>query len=783
MELFCREGRGAAFLIGVCPTALLLLSACGGGGDGSVDPPVDPLLEAARTARVTGSFNATTLDLTLRWTDRFTSESGFRIERLDGNDWALYTAVPASPGSGSQIEWTVPYSSSLQYRVMAVASGVKYVLKTVSGADTVSAALPNPPPSLSYPTGTLQGLVPLTISNAPAGASVRYSIDDQVLGGTLLDAPFRLEWNTLQYSNGGHVIQAVVQLSQDRIWVTHDKLAVANPSTTPGLDPTISADYNRQTDTTLVRVVAPSDVGIASVQFSVDGQLLPAMKLPNGCVYVVTCDPMSSAPRTSPPWAYDFQMKHADWPNGNHQVRGLVVDNAGRQAELGITVQTNAAPVIAIASPLNNQIIVDPSFRLQAQVSDDLGAADVSVTLNLTEVLRQSAGPIDLTLPLTVGAAASLRIDALDSQGKSSWDSVSMFYQPDSAFRPQAMLESPILFGVDAETALVGSVVDASQQTYLLRRVRGSVDTGLQIVTVDEAARLQSEHFAISGGWVAARIVDSSDGLSRWAIQAWGTDGQRRNLSVETGSGEASGLVYGKEGWFVWLSGKPLDPASERLTLLQLSTGRTLSVVPPVTGQRLYGDDVALASSGNDVKLFFSSPSGVYQFDSSTGQTLGLSPQAVKDITPQTDGQRVVWQRYPVGTLGAPEPYTLVSVSVASPSASTVISTAAREARLADGLLAWREQGLTSNAIKVDDGKSTVVLSSQIDASINAVGGGAVVYGAGGRLYLWTPAKGSRMVLDLRQNMSSVPVTDIRLTRGWLYFKIGTVGTLHRVSF
>lgn len=86
--------------VGVAIALAGLLAACGGGRSAQ-DPASDPLAAAALQAKLSASFQPAAQQVTLSWTDTFTNESGFRIERLSGADWVAVVSVPAASGSGS----------------------------------------------------------------------------------------------------------------------------------------------------------------------------------------------------------------------------------------------------------------------------------------------------------------------------------------------------------------------------------------------------------------------------------------------------------------------------------------------------------------------------------------------------------------------------------------------------------------------------------------------------------------------------------------------------------
>ena len=129
-------------------------------------------------------------------------------------------------------------------------------------------------------------------------------------------------------------------------------------------------------------------------------------------------------------------------------------------------------------------------------------------------------------------------------------------------------------------------------------------------------------------------------------------------------------------------------------------------MVPAPAGKPYVGNGgTAVLSRGSSALLCFwandagstinDTTYGVYTFDSSTGVAQRLSPQNVRDIYVQTDGQRIAWQRLQQGSVTAP--FSIVVATLSQPLVNQVLSSNASQFILRDGLLAWQEQTVTSN--------------------------------------------------------------------------------------
>ncbi len=112
-----------------------------------------------------------------------------------------------------------------------------------------------------------------TASDSSGVAQVRFTIDGANLGPPITTAPYRMSWNTTTAANGAHLLAAtatnVVGTVGSSVPVT---VTVANASITPPIvNLTAPVDGSTVSGTVTVSANASDNVGVAGVQFNVDG--------------------------------------------------------------------------------------------------------------------------------------------------------------------------------------------------------------------------------------------------------------------------------------------------------------------------------------------------------------------------------------------------------------------------------------------------------------------------------------------------------------------------------
>ena len=162
-------------------------------------------------------------------------------------------------------------------------------------------------------------------------ASVQYQLDGGNLGSPLTTSPYLFSWNTAGASNGSHTLTAIARDGAGNAGTSAGltvNVSNAAGDTTP---PTVSITRARGgngSGTVNITANASDNVGVASVQYQIDGSNL------------------GSALTTAP---YTLSWNTNNTNNGNHTLTAIAKDAAGNtKTSAGVTVNVNnTAPVSA----------------------------------------------------------------------------------------------------------------------------------------------------------------------------------------------------------------------------------------------------------------------------------------------------------------------------------------------------------------------------------------------------------------------------------------------------
>jgi YD repeat-containing protein len=182
---------------------------------------------------------------------------------------------------------------------------------------------------------TVSGTVPVSASVSIIGfltvQSVQFRLDGANLGAADTSAPYSVSWNTTGAANGSHTLTAV---ARDLLGIQYTSNAVAvtvsngaQPDTTaPTVSITSPAGGQTVQGTVTVSASASDNVGVAGVQFRLDGADLGAED--------------SAAP-------YSASWNTTGAGNGSHTLTAVARDAAGNRtssAPVTVTVSNNAPP-------------------------------------------------------------------------------------------------------------------------------------------------------------------------------------------------------------------------------------------------------------------------------------------------------------------------------------------------------------------------------------------------------------------------------------------------------
>lgn len=326
---------------------------------------------------------------------------------------------------------SAPYS--IEWNTTAVANGsnvITAVARSASGRSTTSPEVTvtvsnnspgNPditPPSVSIsaPGGgsTVSGTIAVTASATDAGgvAAVQFKVDGVNVGAEDTAAPYSVVWNTTGVANGSHTVVAIARdaagnsATSESVTVSvandqgspEDKTAPSVSVTAPGANATLSG-------TVPVTAAAFDNVGIAGVQFKVDGADLGAE------------DP------TTP---YSVQWNTNNASNGIHTIVAVARDAAGNSAtstEVIVTVKNDlASPSVSITSPAAGATL-SGTVSVTANASDDLGVSGVQFRVDGVNLgAEDTSSPYSATWNTTTATNGIHTLSAIarDGSGKTT---------------------------------------------------------------------------------------------------------------------------------------------------------------------------------------------------------------------------------------------------------------------------------------------------------------------------------------------------------------------------
>jgi len=251
------------------------------------------------------------------------------------------------------------------------------------------------PPTVAM-TAPLNGVTvsgPITASASASDnvgvAGVQFLLDGAPLGAEDTTAPYSITWNTGTVSNGTHTLSARARdASSNTATSSVITVTVANaPDTTPpSVSMTAPANGATVSGNTTVSANASDNVGVAGVQFLMDGNALGVED--------------TSAP-------YSITWNAATATSGPHTLSARARDGSGNITTSAVVNVTNVppdttAPVVSMTAPAAGP--VSGSVTVSADASDNIGVAGVQFLLD-----GVALGAEDTTSPysITWNSAAS----------------------------------------------------------------------------------------------------------------------------------------------------------------------------------------------------------------------------------------------------------------------------------------------------------------------------------------------------------------------------------------
>jgi hypothetical protein len=319
--------------------------------------------------------------------------------KLDGaNLDAEDTAAPYS------IPWNSRTASNGSHTLVAVARdllGVTYSSNPV----TVTVFNDTTPPVVTV-TSPVSGAAIAGTTNISATATdnigvvgVQFRVDGANVGAEDTTAPYSVPWNTSSAAAGAHTVSAVARDAAGNV-TTSAAVAVAVDNVAPTIMMTAPAAGSTVAGTIAVSANASDNVGLAGVQFKLDGANL-------------------GAEDTSAPYSTSWNTTGAS--GGAHTLTAVARDAAGNVATSGAFVVTvdNTAPTIALTAPQNGAT-VNGTVTVTATASDSGGIAGVQFKVDGANLgVEDTTAPYSVVWDTTAAASGShtLTATARDTAG------------------------------------------------------------------------------------------------------------------------------------------------------------------------------------------------------------------------------------------------------------------------------------------------------------------------------------------------------------------------------
>jgi len=263
------------------------------------------------------------------------------------------------------------------------------MLRPVAARTTTPPLADTTPPTvtlMSLTNGvTVTGVLPLGVSalDDVGVVGVQVALDGVNLSAEHTSAPYGFSWDTRTTANGVHVLSATARDAAGNQRTASVAVTVANDTTAPTVTLTSPANGAAVTGTITIGASASDGVGVAGVQFMIDGV-------------------NQGAERTAAPYQAIWDSRTV--PNGVHVLTATARDASGNQqtANISVTVaNATTPPIAAMTSPADNATVAG-NVTLAASAYDDLAVVGVQFTLDGANLAQElTVAPYQLTVDST----------------------------------------------------------------------------------------------------------------------------------------------------------------------------------------------------------------------------------------------------------------------------------------------------------------------------------------------------------------------------------------------
>ncbi|MEW6303639.1 MAG: polysaccharide lyase family 8 super-sandwich domain-containing protein [Verrucomicrobiota bacterium] len=207
---------------------------------------------------------------------------------------------------------------------------------------------------------------------------VQFKLDGANLGAEVTASPYGVTWDTTGASNGSHTLTAVARDAAGNTKTSSVVNVTVDNAAPTGVSVTAPAAGARIGGTVTVSGAASDNIGVAGVQFKLDGNNL-------------------GAEDTTSPYSISWNTTTAG--EGSHTLTAVARDAAGNtttSAGVSVTVD-NTGPTVSVTAPTAGAHIRGQGVTISATASDGAGVAGVQFKVD-----GANANPEDTTSPYSI---------------------------------------------------------------------------------------------------------------------------------------------------------------------------------------------------------------------------------------------------------------------------------------------------------------------------------------------------------------------------------------------
>src|SRR5207245_2118359 len=284
--------------------------------------------------------------------------------KLDGRN--LGARVTVAPYS---LSWTTTTASDGAHTLTAVARDAAGNTAT-SAAVSLTVANDTTPPTISLIApvagATVAGTVTISASATDNVGVVgaQFMLDGANLGAEVTTAPYATSWNTALASAGAHILTAVARDAAGNMATTASVSVTVADTTPPTVSMTAPSSGSTVSGMVTVSATASDNVGVAGVQFKLDGVNLGAEVL--AAPYAIS-------------WATTAAV------NGAHTLTAVARDAAGNTATavaVNVTVFNDTTPPTVSMTAPSTGATVSGTITVSADATDNVGVVGVQFKLD-----------------------------------------------------------------------------------------------------------------------------------------------------------------------------------------------------------------------------------------------------------------------------------------------------------------------------------------------------------------------------------------------------------------